>query len=759
MTTVASQLLSRRVPQLLALYAGVGWGIIEFASFVEDRYMVSPHWVDISFISLFLLLPSVLLLTWNHGQTGKDELTRTERLFIPSNLILAVVVLVIVFRGRDLGAMTTTVVIQGEDGSEIERVIPKSTFRKRVGLFLFDPAGDVEDWALRSFEVAVATDLGQDMFVDVRHTPFYEERLEQAGFKGGHGVPFSLQREIAQEQNREFFVTGRLGENAGVWTASYAVHDAARGRTLEEGTLTGSDPMVLADELSLALRHDLEVPAAHIEQSTDLPVSEIFTGVGQAFEAYGRAMEALLVDSDYAQADSLLAVAVEVDPGFAMAYLARYGVAVFGGQSELATASLEGAVDNIYRLPERDRFQVNAELHLIRQQPERARMAFQMKVELFPDDIRGHQGLATLYMLDRETALAISSLERVLEIDPAQTEFLAAIGELYQQDGQFERARDYFERYSSAFPGDPRPPAALAGLLVLMGEHDAAVDQMNRALALEPGNVRNLLTLAHVMSSIGAFEEAEGFLAEALASAGSPPERVTVLGGHRTYAEFRGRSAEALEHALAAVELSETFQPAFQVSIGLMMTVDLFVSVGDTAGAFAALERARPGLAGPFAGFMSIGETILYRELEQPERIDEAATLVEGVITAYGFELFRPLALAARAEAHYLRGEYPEALSLLESAQTLEPTSTGVRARLGRMLREMGELDRAATELEQALVVEPYYGRANLELGLVYLAQGRTDEAREQLERARVTWADADPGHRWATLLQATLDR
>ena len=212
-----------------------------------------------------------------------------------------------------------------------------------------------------------------------------------AGFKGGHGVPFSLQREIAQEQNREFFVTGRLGENAGVWTASYAVHDAARGRTLDEGILTGSDPMVLADELSLALRHDLEVPAAHIEQSTDLPVSEIFTGVGQASEAYGRAMEALLVDSDYAQADSLLAVAVEADPGFAVGYMARYVVALFGGQSELATASLEAAVDNIYRLPERDRFQVNAELHLIRQQPERARMAFQMKVELFPDDIRGPQ--------------------------------------------------------------------------------------------------------------------------------------------------------------------------------------------------------------------------------------------------------------------------------------------------------------------------------------------------------------------------------
>ena len=74
-SVVRHELLTRRVPQLSALYAAVGWGIVEVMTFVEDRYMISPHWVDISFISLFLLLPSVLLLTWNHGRPGKDAPT------------------------------------------------------------------------------------------------------------------------------------------------------------------------------------------------------------------------------------------------------------------------------------------------------------------------------------------------------------------------------------------------------------------------------------------------------------------------------------------------------------------------------------------------------------------------------------------------------------------------------------------------------------------------------------------------------------
>ena len=45
--------------------------------------------------------------------------------------------------------------------SSVSRSKRNSTFRKRVGLFLFEPTGTTEDWALRSFETALGTDLTQ----------------------------------------------------------------------------------------------------------------------------------------------------------------------------------------------------------------------------------------------------------------------------------------------------------------------------------------------------------------------------------------------------------------------------------------------------------------------------------------------------------------------------------------------------------------------------------------------------------------------
>ncbi len=751
-----NELLSRRVPQLLALYVGMGWGILEFMTFVEDRYLISPAWVDICFISLFLMLPSVLLLTWNHGRPGKDEVTRMERVFVPTNLILALTVITMLFRGQDLGAVTTTVTLEDEDGTQIQRVIPKSTFRKRVGLFLFEPAGTTEAWALRSFRAALYMDLSQDLFVDFG-TRNSAERLERAGFRGGSGVPFSLMREIAQEQNREFFVTGQLDRSGGTWTVTYQLYDTRRGRSLADRAFAGEDLMVLVDKVSLALRDDLEIPSRHIEESTDLPAGEIFTRIGGAVEAYGRALEAVLVESDYARADSLMAIAVEEDPGFALAHWDRYTLAVFNGQPDRGMPALEAAVHNSYRLPERDRFQVNAELHILRQQHERALASFQMKVELFPDDIQGHAGLAQMRLLRGEPVEAIASYERILEIDPGQTDFLATIGELYQAQGQFDRARDYYERFAEAFPGDARPLGALAGLFILTGEHDAAIDQLNRAMALEPNDVGNVLSLAQVAASTGDFETAEKHLGEASAIASTPVDRATVLGGLRTYAEFRGRYAEALERAQAALQVSSTFRSAAETALQRLSMLELFVRAGDTVGAFAALEQAEAGLEGPLVGLANIGRTRLFRELEQPDRIDEAVRGLEQTIDAYGFEVWRPRALGAKAEAHALRGEYPEALTLLEQAIELEPTNMVLRAEAMRVLRSMGELEKARTALEEAVRVRPYSPRVNLELGLVYKAQGRREDAREQFRRARLIWAEADPGHRWAADLEEAL--
>jgi hypothetical protein len=55
-------LVDRRVPQHLAIYLGAGWGLVEFFSFLEERFSLSPDWTNILLFTWAMLIPSVVLL-------------------------------------------------------------------------------------------------------------------------------------------------------------------------------------------------------------------------------------------------------------------------------------------------------------------------------------------------------------------------------------------------------------------------------------------------------------------------------------------------------------------------------------------------------------------------------------------------------------------------------------------------------------------------------------------------------------------------
>ncbi len=80
--------------------------------------------------------------------------------------------MIFLFQGRDLGATTTTVNIVDEEGQQIERLIPKSEFRKKVAVFsLENESGNSElDWLIHSLPDMVRYDLSQDIYPTARKT-------------------------------------------------------------------------------------------------------------------------------------------------------------------------------------------------------------------------------------------------------------------------------------------------------------------------------------------------------------------------------------------------------------------------------------------------------------------------------------------------------------------------------------------------------------------------------------------------------------
>ncbi|MCH8957718.1 hypothetical protein IIA28_20750 [candidate division KSB1 bacterium] len=166
-------LLDRRLPQILGIYLGACWAVVQFVDFLVNRYVLSPNLTDVAIVVLISFIPTIMLLAYFHGKPGRDRWTRMEKIGIPFNLVLTGTLVFFIFSGQELGAASKTVTVLDEQGNQIERVIPKSQFRKKMVLFYFDnETGDSElDWLQYGFSFMIGYDLSQDMFLGYQKCP------------------------------------------------------------------------------------------------------------------------------------------------------------------------------------------------------------------------------------------------------------------------------------------------------------------------------------------------------------------------------------------------------------------------------------------------------------------------------------------------------------------------------------------------------------------------------------------------------------
>jgi len=164
--SIFNDLWERRVIHFFAAYIISSWIIIQVVSFFVSRYLLSPYLIDFTWVIFLSLIPTVLLLTYFHGKPGRNKWTKLERIGVPGNFLLTILLLFFIFKSKDLGAATTAVTIENEQGEKIERIIVKSEFRKKTAIFFFE--NETNDSTLNWLQYAISTmidhDLSQDIF-------------------------------------------------------------------------------------------------------------------------------------------------------------------------------------------------------------------------------------------------------------------------------------------------------------------------------------------------------------------------------------------------------------------------------------------------------------------------------------------------------------------------------------------------------------------------------------------------------------------
>ena len=70
-----SEVLDRRVPQILGVYLAAGWALLEFSSWAEGRYELQAPVVTVTITALAVCLIPTLWIAWRMGTQGPRRLS------------------------------------------------------------------------------------------------------------------------------------------------------------------------------------------------------------------------------------------------------------------------------------------------------------------------------------------------------------------------------------------------------------------------------------------------------------------------------------------------------------------------------------------------------------------------------------------------------------------------------------------------------------------------------------------------------------
>jgi len=754
-------LLDRRVPQIIGVYFGGSWGVLQFVEWLVNRYMLSPYLTDFSLVILVSLIPTVLVVAYLHGKPGRDKWTKVEKIGIPVNLLLTVVLLILIFYGKDLGAATKTVTVADEEGKQIERVVPKSEFRKKTALFFIEnKSGDAAlDWLQYGITYALDHDVSQDVYLYTRMVKyeFGWRTLEKAGFQGWMGLPFAFKRKLAEDYHLGYFLTGSFTKQDETFSITTTLYETKRGKKIAENTFDGRDIFQLVDEMSVQLKHDLEIPTHHIEEAKDLPVSAIFTNSFPAFETWIAGLNSPQF-GDYTQAMGHFEQAVKEDPTFAHGHseLAwRYNDL---GKMEKAKRAAQTAMGLSYKLTERELFWIKSLNYWMNQEFDKQSAVSKMWVELYPEDVNAYLNLASHYLYFGKNQLdqALEAYQRVLELDPERYDTLYEIGQIYIVKGEFGQALNYYQRYADQFPNESRSFRKLGSLHEVMRDYEKARSYYEKSLIIEPDEIYAMVSLAKMESRLGNFEAAFGQLQNALKMSKTPQSRAAVYESLEGLYGLRGQMTQSLENSQLKFAEMEKFSTSMVLTFLRLLFLGGYIEAGKPEAAFQILKTVESQLEPPLDKFVFFGYLSIYLALEDADKSQEALNEVKALIEQFNRESMLFLVFLFQGGIDEIRNQHQQAIesyqkavksfqSFIDSAESDRIFwDISLNVGFGRCYRNLKQFKPAEEYLQKALKDYPSHPEAHYKIALVYWDMGKKEKALEHLNTALEVWKDAD---------------
>lgn len=738
---------NRKVVQVLLVYALFGGLLTWVISELVSKYFLSPHLVDLTRVILICLIPSVILISYFHGKKGVSKWKRVELIGMPLNLIITIGIVLLVFGNKDLGATTTSVKVENEEGEIIERVVPKSEYRKDLAIYNFtNSTNDTSlDYLQYALSILLEYDLNQDIYLLGRSATNYFSRIRQSGYPEVVDLPLKLMREIAEYFHLKYFLTGSFNKINGEYKIHCKIYETKYTNLISDFSLSDTNVFELIDKLSVKVKHDLGVPQTHIEETTDMPVGEIFTDSDEALKYFILSHEVNLMNN-YSQGIKLLNKALETDPDFAFCYVKLTVYNVNLGLLDKALESTEIAMKNLSRLTDRHQFLVKYLYYLLRQQPDKVMAVAKMWVELYPDDLDARSILAMRYRIREMVDEAIEEYKAILKLDPERYNVLNTVGDLYLQKGVFDSAYKYYKQYAEMFPQQFESYKKLGDFYYTTGDPEKARENYNRASILADMNdkIDMQIDLALVDVYEGKMDDALNQYMEALSLSANSSDSAAVFESLQDFYSLKGQYDKAVEMYEKRIETTtKTFSPK-DILVLRCFTNEVYFDAKQNEKGFKNLEYLEKSLEPPLDKMAWFGYMMAYVNIGETSKAREAMKIAEQHIERFGEEILTTFVLIAKARIEEKEKNFLKSTEYYRQALELRPTQYDIHREIASNYHEMKDFEKAREHIEIALEKGPYNPRSNYEAYLLFSELGKAQKAKEHLQRAVAIWKDAD---------------
>jgi eukaryotic-like serine/threonine-protein kinase len=562
---------------------------------------------------------------------------------------------------------------------------------------------------------ALAVQLGQSPFLNIFPDQRVRESLRYMARSPDERVTKEIGREICQREGLKALLTGSIASLGSNYVITLEALNGQTGDVLvSEQVEAQSKEQVIGKvgEAATRLRQKLGESLSSI-QKFDAPIQQATTSSLEAFKAYVVGQE-LGRKGNFAEAIPHLKRAVELDPNFAMAYVAL--AAFYSNEpdpSDLATAYATKAFELRDRVTERERFRISEFYYNF------VTDEFEKRLEVLEVSNRTYPGspatLNNLVLANAEIGKYEKNVElasEALRIDPNVAVVYGNLGWTYMALGRYEEAEATFEQ---AY-----------------------------ARSLHSFNIHS----THYLVAFGQGDEAE--MQRQLDWASGKPIEYLFL-EYKSWGEmFRGRVRQSAQSAHGAAEAAQVQGLRFDTARILSNLAAWQALLGncqqsraETARALAAAPDADPdpravlgpALCGDAARAQSVIDTLARRRPLSTQRQ----------------AIWEPV---SRAAMETNKGNPAEAIRLLQKARIFEMGSaagfwpTYIRAQA--YLRE-GSAAEAMAEFQKIIdrrgvwPAAVHYPLAHLGLARAAALGGDTAKSRKAYQDFFALWKDADP--------------